>query len=127
MNSIKTIISMIESKAIDDGLKFQNQIDAEAQCKAGEVMREKEYSEWMGKQGFDVLRHANCCKIAFNGGWESQQSKVDELQKRVDAVKKLIQDYKDEEKELELKEWEQSTIYGRIAIELEQALKGEAQ
>lgn len=48
----------------------------------------------------------------------------DELQKRVDAVKKLIQDYKDEEKELELKEWEQSTIYGRVAIELEQALKG---
>lgn len=52
------------------------------------------------------------------------QLKCGELQKRVDAVKKLIQDYKDEEKELELKEWEQSTIYGRIAIELEQALKG---
>ncbi|MDO7216349.1 hypothetical protein Q5M47_13185 [Acinetobacter nosocomialis] len=49
-----------------------------------------------------------------------------ELQKRVDAVKQLIQDYLDEEKELELKEWEQSTISGRIAIELEQALKGEA-
>ena len=30
---------MIESKAIDDGLKFRNQIDAEAQCKKGEVMR----------------------------------------------------------------------------------------
>lgn len=30
----------------------------------------------------------------------------------------------DEEKELELKEWEQSTIYGRVAIELEHALKG---
>ncbi|MDH0562187.1 hypothetical protein [Acinetobacter courvalinii] len=49
----------------------------------------------------------------------------DELQKRVDAIKQLIQVYKDEEKELELKEWEQSTIYGRIAIELEQALKGD--
>lgn len=43
-------------------------------------MREKEYSEWMSKQGFDVLRHANCCKIAFNGGWESRQIEVDELQ-----------------------------------------------
>lgn len=48
------------------------------------MINEKEYSEWMGKQGFDVLRHANCCKIAFNGGWESQQSKVDELQKKLD-------------------------------------------
>ncbi|MCH7353291.1 MULTISPECIES: hypothetical protein [unclassified Acinetobacter] len=48
----------------------------------------------------------------------------DELQKRVDAIKQLIQVYKDEEKELELKEWEQSTIYGRVAIDLEQALKG---
>ena len=43
-------------------------------------MREKEYSEWMSKQGFDLLRHANCCKIAFNGGWESRQTEVDELQ-----------------------------------------------
>ncbi len=90
-------------------------------------------------------------EIAENA-WDYQQSKVDELQKqlidqgqrfneqsqrikdlehkndglqkRVDAVKQLIQTYKDEEKELELKEWEQSTIYGRVAIELEQALKG---
>lgn len=52
------------------------------------------------------------------------EHKNGELQKRVDAIKQLIQAYKDEEKELELKEWEQSTIYGRIAIELEQALKG---
>lgn len=55
---------------------------------------------------------------------EIERKKNDELQKRVDAVKQLIQTYKDEEKELELKEWEQSTIYGRVAIELEQALKG---
>ncbi|WP_228265347.1 hypothetical protein [Acinetobacter baumannii] len=58
-------------------------------------------------------------------GFKAQLAKDKaELQKRVDAVKQLIQDYLDEEKELELKEWEQSTIYGRIAIELEQALKG---
>lgn len=61
----------------------------------GEVMREKEYSEWMGKQGFDVLRHANCCKIAFNGGWESRQTEVDDLQKRVDAASELIAEIKD--------------------------------
>lgn len=71
--------------------------------------------------------------------WQHQQSKVDEvqvlytqqgvnmlkLQKRVDAVKQLVQKYKDEDRELKLiDEWEQSTIYGRIAIELDQALKG---
>ena len=33
----------------------------------------------MSKQGFDVLRHANCCKITFNGGWESRQTEVDEI------------------------------------------------
>ncbi|WP_336014744.1 hypothetical protein [Acinetobacter pittii] len=47
----------------------------------------------------------------------------EELQKRVDA---LIQKYKDEDRELKLiDEWEQSQIYGLVAIELEQALKGE--
>ncbi|WP_032877542.1 hypothetical protein [Acinetobacter sp. ANC 3929] len=64
----------------------------------------------------------------INSAWrmyQERQTEVDELQKRVDLVKQLIQAYKDEEKELELKEWEQSTIYGRFAIELEQALKGE--
>lgn len=43
------------------------------------MSNKKEYSEWMSKQGFDALRHANCCKIAFNGGWESRQREVDEL------------------------------------------------
>nr|DAL34847.1 MAG TPA_asm: hypothetical protein [Caudoviricetes sp.] len=49
--------------------------------------------------------------------------RLEELQKRVDA---LIQKYKDEDRELKLiDEWEQSQIYGLVAIELEQALKGE--
>ena len=55
---------------------------------------------------------------------QRQQSKVDELQKRVDA---LIQKYKDEDRELKLiDEWEKSQIYGLVASELEQALKGES-
>ena len=75
--------------------------------------------------------------------WQHQQSKVDELtkqrdsfikayeiemdksvdlQKRLDA---LIQKYKDEDRELKLiDEWEKSQIYGLVASELEQALKG---
>lgn len=55
--------------------------------------------------------------------FQHQQAKVEELQERVEV---LVQKYKDEDRELKLiDEWEQSTIYGRIAIELEQALKGE--
>lgn len=54
-------------------------------------MKEKEYSEWMSKQGFDLLRHANCCKIAFNGGWESRQTEVDELQKQRDSFIKAYE------------------------------------
>lgn len=61
----------------------------------------------------------------FEAGQQSQQAKVEELQKRVEA---LIQKYKDEDRELKLiDEWEQSQIYGFVASELEQALKGEGQ
>lgn len=59
-------------------------------------MREKEYSEWMSKQGFDLLRHANCCKIAFNGGWESRQTEVDELQKRVDSISEVLEELQEQ-------------------------------
>lgn len=65
----------------------------------------------------------NLAKAMYLAGEEAQQAKVEELQKRVEV---LVQKYKDEDRELKLiDEWEQSTIYGRIAIELEQALKGE--
>lgn len=37
------------------------------------------FSEWLGTQGNMVLLHANCCRIAFEGGQQSQQSKVEEL------------------------------------------------
>ncbi|MEQ1105243.1 hypothetical protein [Acinetobacter ursingii] len=61
------------------------------------------------------------CYSFFVVGWQEQQKRIDEL---CVGIRKLIEEYKSEEKELELKEWEQSTIYGRIAIELEQAIKG---
>lgn len=61
----------------------------------------------------------------FKKGWESRQTEVDDLQKRLDAVKQLIQKYKDEDRELKLiDEWEQSQVYGLVASELEKALKG---
>lgn len=30
------------------------------------------FNEWMGKQGNLALVHANCCRIAFEGGQQSQ-------------------------------------------------------
>lgn len=38
------------------------------------------FNEWMGKQGNLALVHANCCRIAYEGGQQSQQAKVEELE-----------------------------------------------
>ncbi|MFW1903639.1 hypothetical protein [Acinetobacter baumannii] len=38
------------------------------------------FNEWLGTQGNMVLLHANCCRIAFEGGQQSMQAKVKELQ-----------------------------------------------
>ncbi|WP_336165246.1 hypothetical protein [Acinetobacter ursingii] len=53
--------------------------------------------------------------------WQHQQSKVDELQKRVDAVKQLIEEYRDPPTEDKTFQHALSIV----ADELEQALKGE--
>ncbi|WP_151819443.1 hypothetical protein [Acinetobacter seifertii] len=37
------------------------------------------FSEWLGTQGNMVLLHANCCRIAYEAGQQSQQAKVEEL------------------------------------------------
>lgn len=99
MNSIKTIISMIESKAIDDGLKFRNQINAEAQCKVGsEVMKsefEKAYEPNPHKSPFTEVRFNEEKQIyeplnpsidhvarSLNAAWYGyriRQTEVDEL------------------------------------------------
>ncbi|WP_151790064.1 hypothetical protein [Acinetobacter junii] len=60
----------------------------------------------------------------LRGSWvmyQHQQSKVDELQKRVDAVKQLIEDYRDPPTEDKTFQHALSIV----ADELEQALKGE--
>lgn len=53
--------------------------------------------------------------------YQHQQSKIDELQKRVDAVKQLIEDYRDPPTEDKTFQHALSIV----ADELEQALKGE--
>ncbi|MFA2984191.1 hypothetical protein KWE57_03820 [Acinetobacter pittii] len=39
------------------------------------------FNKWMGKQGNLALVHANCCRIAYEAGQQSQQTKVDELER----------------------------------------------
>ena len=56
----------------------------------------------------------------FLVAWQYRQAEVDELQKRVDAVKQLIQEYRDPPTE------DKSFCHALsiVAYELEQALKG---
>ncbi|MGL3037431.1 hypothetical protein [Acinetobacter baumannii] len=37
------------------------------------------FNEWLGTQSNMVLLHANCCRIAYEAGQQSQQAKVEEL------------------------------------------------
>lgn len=59
---------------------------------------------------------------AYAKAWQHQQSKVDELQKRVDAVKQLIEEYRDPPTEDKTFQHALSIV----AYELEQALKGKS-
>lgn len=49
------------------------------------------FNEWLGTQGNLALVHANCCRIAYEAGQQSQQAKVEELQKRVDELEGILQ------------------------------------
>ena len=110
------------------------------------------FNEWMGKQGNLALVHANCCRIAYEAGQQSQQAKVeglqthaqeihkreiklfektliltherDELQKRVDLQQKLLEIYR------VLSEDQLDNCADNLIARingLEQALKGEGQ
>ncbi|MEW0968181.1 hypothetical protein AB0T07_02520 [Acinetobacter baumannii] len=49
------------------------------------------FNEWLGTQGNMVLLHANCCRIAFEGGQQSMQAKVEEQAQEIENLKSLIQ------------------------------------
>ena len=56
------------------------------------------FNEWLGTQGNMVLLHANCCRIAFEGGQQSMQAKVEELQVQLKGAQEraqLVLQYKD--------------------------------
>lgn len=75
-----------------------------------------------GSRRFDVanLESFNEKWEVYANAWQHQQSKVDELQKRVDAVKQLIEEYRDPPTEDKTFQHALSIV----ADELEQALKG---
>ena len=67
--------------------------------------------------------------VGARKAWQHQQSKIDELQKRVDALKGLAQTFweKSSEKHKQGKVWESKSLgecADEILDELEQALKG---
>lgn len=85
------------------------------------------FNEWLGTQGNMVLLHANCCRIAFEGGQQSMQAKVEELQKRVDALELKLREIAGIARRARHGEYHKES--GRnaglnIAAQLEQALKG---
>lgn len=96
------------------------------------------FIEWMGKQGNLALVHANCCRIAYEAGQQSQQAKVEELQtlyiqqginmlklqKRVDALTQTMEEVLEEMK-YPTATFEEVIVCG-VKV-LEQALKGEGQ
>ncbi|QBF77679.1 hypothetical protein [Acinetobacter nosocomialis] len=100
------------------------------------------FSEWLGTQGNMVLLHANCCRIAYEVGQQSQQAKVEELQtlytqqginmlkmqKRVDALELKLREIAGIARRA--RHGEYYTESGRnaglnIAAQIERALKGE--
>lgn len=89
------------------------------------------FNEWLGTQGNMVLLHANCCRIAYEAGQQSQQAKVEELQKRVDRALESIREICDTNCNLATDDYYYliedllGILDGKIVAELEQALKGE--
>lgn len=77
-------------------------------------MKEKVFLDWY-HQTRDITARAG-----FDTAWQHQQAKVEELQKRVDAVKQLIEEYRDPPTEDKTFQHALSIV----ADELEQALKG---
>ena len=105
------------------------------------------FNEWLGTQGNMVLLHANCCRIAYEAGQQSQQAKVEELQVQLKGAEEraqLVLQYKDKyrlerddlQKQVDAAldqveyfkshlDLEQKGFAALILKELEQALKGE--
>lgn len=51
----------------------------------------KTYNEWLSSlQGFDAMRHANCCRISYEAGQKSRQAEIDEKDKRIEELQAKV-------------------------------------
>lgn len=44
----------------------------------------KSFNQWVVDQGFNAIRYANCCRIAYEGGQQSMQAEIDRLNSVLD-------------------------------------------
>ncbi|WP_335956070.1 hypothetical protein [Acinetobacter guillouiae] len=100
----------------------------------------KTYNEWHSSlQGFEGLRHANCCKISYEAGQQSRQAELDQAyedietfvqahQRECDIKVQIANELKEKDKRIETvlnlleyptAEWSETVF---LAI---QALRGE--
>ena len=60
----------------------------------------KTYNEWHSSlQGFEGLRHANCCKISYEAGQQSRQAEVDFLKAQLGIKRDQIKSFESEIKQ----------------------------
>ncbi|MDN5540938.1 MAG: hypothetical protein L0G58_11120 [Acinetobacter sp.] len=60
----------------------------------------KGFNQWMVDQGFNAIRHANCCRIAYEGGQQSTQAEIDELKTQLNNMEQCYIQLKQEHNEL---------------------------
>ena len=88
------------------------------------MSKQKTYNEWLSSlSGFDVMRHANCCKIAYEAGQQSRQAEVDEKDKRIEALIESWRGLKIKGIAPEHRAFENAL--NKCADELERVLRGE--
>lgn len=64
------------------------------------VNESKSFNQWMVDQGFNAIRHANCCRIAYEGGQQSQKAEVDHLKEMNQRYIGKMQEQQDQIAEL---------------------------
>ena len=60
----------------------------------------KGFNQWMVDQGFNAIRHANCCRIAYEGSQQSQKAEVDHLKEMNQRYIGKMQEQQDQIAEL---------------------------
>lgn len=116
----------MRSELFEETIKQHRDSLAEELLQLGKY-REAQLVEW------DIERNESDYEYYFNAGWSAQQSKIDELQKRVDAAFRVLSQlnalddkaHKRWKREACMFSQGESNAYEHAVRLLEQALKGE--